>query len=452
MNNWRRPLIQLFDTYVKCNRIHDYVAMLRDFYLLPTEEQQRVQEERLAELLRHAALRVPYYREVLTSAGAFLNGNIDLSRFRHIPFLTKDILRSQFDQLKSDDLHSRHWYKNTSGGSTGEPVVFIQDSLYSDLNNATAIIRYERLGKRLGEPHVQLWGSERDILQASIGLRAKLGNFLRNYTFLNSFRMTEEDMAHYVSIIKSIKPKIIVSYAQSAYELAQYINSEGIHITGVGAVMTCAGTLLPFMRQEIQQAFRCEVFNHYGSREVGGIASETLAHDGLHVDMYTHLVEVVDSSGEPVQPGETGKIIVTGLHNFAMPLIRYRIGDLGIPATEPSGAALGISRLQTVTGRTVDIFITADGTRVDGEYFTHLVYFRDWIKKFQFVQESHNLVVFRVIRRYDANFEERELSDIEDKIKLVMGQDCQVRFDFVDEIPSSASGKYRYTISKVQRS
>jgi phenylacetate-CoA ligase len=446
--NWRKPVIQVFEKHIKRNQVIEELSRLREFYSLPGEEQRRIQEARLKNLLRHAVLHVPYYRSVLAGTGVVSDGDVDLSRFRHIPFLTKDTLRQRFDRFKSDDLSRRHWYENTSGGSTGEPVLFIQDSLYSDLRSATEMVQYEWVGKAIGERHIKLWGSERDILQGGIGKRAKLSSFLRNYTLLNAFRMNEEAMAHYAGLLKRKKPKIVEAYAQSAYELAQYINSEGIHVTGVGAVITSAGNLSPFMRQEIRQAFRCQVFNRYGSREVGDMACERPGHDGLQVSLYTHLIEVVDSSGRPVQPGETGEIIVTCLSNFAMPLIRYRIGDQGVPASIPSSPVCNVDRLGAVTGRTVDVFMTADGTRVDGEYFTHLLYYRDWVRRFQVVQKSHSQIVFRIVKS-GLDPPQGELDEIATKTRLVMSDKCAVAFDFVDEIPPSDSGKYRYTVSEV---
>ena len=453
MNNWRRSLNQLFDTYIKRNRIHDNLAMLRDFYSLPAEEQHRVQEERLAELLRHAALRVPYYREVLTKAGVFSDGGIDLSRFRHIPFLTKDMLKSQFDQLKSDDLHSRHWYKNRSGGSTGEPVVFIQDSLYADFANATKMVQYEWVGKRVGEPHVMLWGSDRDILQGTIGLRAKLKNFFRNYTFLNSFRMSEEDMARYAHLIQKIRPALLEAYAESAYELARFVNKHDLRLAGVGAVITGAGTLYPFMRREIHEAFNCAVFNRYGSREVGDMAAESRSHACLSVFTYTHLIEVIDENGEPCKAGDEGEVVVTCLTNYAMPFIRYRIGDRAVVGETTGHLVCSAQTLRNITGRLTDCFVREDGSTVPAAFFIHflgVVHNAGWLKKTQIIQQDYNAITIKMVvsERPPAS----SLTEIKESIRQVMGPKCEVEFEFVESIPPLASGKYRYTISHVHRS
>jgi glycosyltransferase involved in cell wall biosynthesis len=116
MGNWRRPLIKLVHKYIKGSYVHEYAAMLRAFSALSVEEQQHVQQERVIELLKHAALPGPYYRDALTKTGVCANGNIDLSQFSCLPFLTKETPRSKLEQLKSDDLSSCRWYENMSGG------------------------------------------------------------------------------------------------------------------------------------------------------------------------------------------------------------------------------------------------------------------------------------------------------------------------------------------------
>jgi len=134
-----------------------------------------------------------------------------------------------------------------------------------------------------------------------------------------------------------------------------------------------------------------------------------------------------------------------------MPLIRYKIGDRGI-LTNKSKCACGREGqiLDKVLGRNVDAFKNRDGTLIDGEYFTHLLYFRDWVWKFQVIQKSYSHVVFNIVQS-DLKYEQKEFDEIIAKTKLVMGDDCIVEIQLVDAITPSASGKYRYTISEVQQ-
>jgi phenylacetate-CoA ligase len=122
MLNWRRSIIEFHDEYISGNSIPAHRKSLTRYHSLPAERRQREHAKRLSQLLRHAAQQVPYYRDRLGKIGVVRGDKVDLTRFREIPVLTRSILREEFEQLKSDDLARRSWYKNSSGGSTGEPV------------------------------------------------------------------------------------------------------------------------------------------------------------------------------------------------------------------------------------------------------------------------------------------------------------------------------------------
>ena len=144
-------------------------------------------------------------------------------------------------------------------------------------------------------------------------------------------------------------------------------------------------------------------------------------------------------------PGEEGEVIVTGLTNRAMPLIRYRIGDRAVAGSgERCPCGRDTPMLASVTGRSVDIFLGGDGRRVDGEYFTHLLYFRRWLRQFQVIQRQPDLVVYRLVG--DGEIPEADRSELIEKTKAALGDGCRVEIEMVDSIEPSSSGKLRYTI------
>ena len=204
------------------------------------------------------------------------------------------------------------------------------------------------------------------------GFSAKLMNLMYNRKLLNSFRMTKKDMFEYASVWNKFRPKVVWTYVDSMHEFARFVDVNKVKLYSPQSIVVTAGTLDEDVRQYIEGVTGARVYNQYGSREVGSIACEYGAQKGLHVFECFNKVEVVD-----------GKIVVTNLRNYSMPLIRYEIGDTG------EMSAGGLSR---VTGRITDHFRKKDGTVVHGEYFTHLFYFKDWIKKFQVVQKDINLI------------------------------------------------------------
>jgi phenylacetate-CoA ligase len=407
------------------------------------------QEKCLRELLLHAYQNVPYYNKIFKEIGIVKNGEVNLSRFSEIPILTKDIIRRHQEALVSKDYKRRKWYYNSSGGSTGEPLRFIQDTVYNMWGNAAFFYYYnDILG--IDEPNAKkviLWGSERDIFQGGMGLKAKVLNWLSNTIFLNSFKMTKQDIHRYIEIINSYKPDLIRGYASSLYELCLYADYKGIKMHTPKAVVSSAETLTDYMRREIEKVFNTKVYNFYGSREANNLAGE--CREGLmHIFSFHNYIEILNDADQPVKDDEEGRVIVTNLHNYSMPLIRYEIGDMAILGPEECKCGNLLPTLRKITGRITDHFIKTDGTIIHGEYFTHLFYLKDWIKAFQVIQEDYTKIRVLVALKDEVNNSEKE--EIESKIRLVMGKDCQITWEFVDEIPKTLSGKYLYTKSLVR--
>lgn len=403
-----------------------------------------------AEMIKHCNENVEYYNNLFNASNVInLKDEDPTNILKKIPILTKSIIRENFQKLQSNDLYERKWYYNTSGGSTGEPIRLIQDREYDSWGAAITSLYDWLLGREIGEEMIKLWGSERDIFEGSEGVKAKIKNYLVNIKLLNSFRMTPDTMKQYLSVLNSRPSKLILAYAQSIYELALFAERNGIRVATQRAIMTSAGTLYPFMREKIEAVFRCEVFNRYGSREVGNIACEHPESQGLWVAPWGCYVEIVNEYGNPVPPGTEGDILVTSLTNFAMPLIRYKIGDRGVMSSDsmtPSGLRGQI--LMKVSGRNVDMFKCRDGTLIDGEYFTHLLYFRNWVRKFQFIQKDFDLVAVNLVKTGEA-IPEGDLEEISRKIQFLLGKECRIEYNFFEDILPGPSGKYRYTVSEV---
>lgn len=448
--NWRNPILRgaLRLTGSEIPRRYDEILSLCRCGRSAIREAGR---RKLADLLQFAYRQVPYYHEVLNEHGILKVGNeVDLDRFRDVPFLTKDILRSRFDDLKAGDLDSRRWYRNTSGGSTGEPVLFLQDRSYQAGDIAATLFFFHVAGKEMGEPELKLWGSERDIFAGSIGWKEKTENWLYNRLLLNSFRMGEAEMEEYCRQWNRFRPAAVWAYIDSAYELARFVETKGLHLHAPQAVIVTAGTVAEGMRRYIERVLGTKVLNQYGSRETGVLACECPEQHGLHWFEWKSLLEVVDAEGRPCPSGVEGEIVVTNLDNFAMPLIRFRIGDRGIVGEDPSPCRFPLRVLEKVTGRVTNHFVLADGRLIHGEYFTHLFYFRPWVKRFQVVQKRFDLVECRVVEGGKRN--EDDVRDIEEKIRQVMGPECRVEFKSVEDIPRLESGKYLYTVSEVAKS
>ncbi|MHC4758709.1 MAG: phenylacetate--CoA ligase family protein [Planctomycetota bacterium] len=451
MLNWRKGVLNLV-YFLAGNATLGNFRYIRSVESESAQKLKQLQDERLRLLLLHAHRNVPYYKDILTTAGVVKEGKVLLENFGNIPILTKEMLRSEGANLYSLDYRQRGFYTNHTGGSTGEPVNFIQDKKYKSWGLAHQYYFHMMGGRDLGEGFLKLWGSGRDVFTGSEKLSNRIQNWLSKVLVFNSFLMSEEAMAEYVRKWNSFKPKLVLAYTSSIQELARYIQRSVRKVSTPAAVFCAAETLTEDVRRFIEEVVGCPVLNQYGSRESGAIACECLRKEGLHVFELHNKVEILDSQGQQCKSGQIGDVILTTLNNYSMPLIRYNIGDTAIPASDKScSCGRGWSLIEKVTGRQMEVFRTKQGTSIPGEFFIHaigVVYNKGYIRKFQVVQDDYDHITVRVVVEDEAAFNNCK-GPLVDSVKKVMGTECRVEFELVDDIKPTASGKFQYTISRV---
>jgi phenylacetate-CoA ligase len=255
-------------------------------------------------------------------------------------------------------------------------------------------------------------------------------------------------MESYHRSLERFQPDLIQAYASSIHLLAGFLRSRGIRPTYPRrSIITAAEKLHPYMRAEIEDVFPVRVFDRYGSREAPAMAAECGEHDGLHIQMPGYIVETIDPQSGARVENTPGEIVLTVLNNFAMPLLRYRIGDMGVLTTERCPCGSSFHRLREILGRTSDNFLMPDGRVVHGEYFTHIFYGEEGVAQFQFVQEAIGRFTLRLVPT--GAYSPRVLGRIERQIRDVIGGSSELRVEIRDRIPKTPSGKYRFTISNV---
>lgn len=451
MNAMKTNLINTIMKIRNPERFRHYKFLKKCEY--DTIKNNRIKQQNLLyDLLNYSINNIPFYINFAQKNNIKLNKKTIFQDVKKFPILTRTLLNSNFEQFRHTSKHKK-FKINHSGGSTGEPVRFLQDPVYVDQAMATKLLYYDWAGKKNGGKLLRLWGSERDILRQTRGFNGWVNRNIQNTLLLNSFIMDKTIMDKYCQIINFEKPSVIEAYAQSIYELSKFIEKRKIAIYSPNGIIASASTLSPEMKKQIERVFHCTVLNRYGSREVGDVACSCSFNEGLHLNILNHYVEILNDKVLPCNHGETGHIYITTLNNFIMPLIRYDIGDLGIlNKNELCSCNRGYPLIAAVIGRDIESFRTKDGKIIPGEFFIHflgVVYNTGHIKKFQVIQNGYQkITIYHVLNKEDID---SKLKMIETKkkmnlhIKQIFGKNCLIFWKEINELKPTKSGKFQYT-------
>lgn len=414
---------------------------------LPTEKIHALQWQRLRALLNHAYTECPFYRARFDCVGVTPNDLRGLDDLRVLPILEKRDIQEQ-----GEDMIARNWPRgdliaNQTGGSTGAPVSFYL-SKARKCSRAAATLRHNRwAGWRIGDRAAVIWGAPRD--RPANDWRARLrGTLLREPLWLDTAHITEASLAEFHTGLLRYRPRIIQAYARSAVLFARYLQARGLRPHRPHAIVTSAEVLESEERLLLEDVFGCSVFNRYGCREVSVVASECEAHSGLHIMAEGLYVEVETPRG-PAAPGEMGSILVTDLLNHAMPLIRYRIGDVGAWASGTCPCGRDLPRLERVAGRVTDFLVGSDGRLVSGVYLaTYVVAQRPSLGQVQILQQKAGAVTYRIKPGRDFNHES-DLEYLQTMTHRYLGARMMIDSELVEELPAEPSGKFLFSRSTV---
>jgi phenylacetate-CoA ligase len=449
MSSLRRQAIRLYQKTTG-RRILENLDELNRNQWLSREEIFDLQRNKLHRLLAYAYQHVPFYRGLFERVG-FQPDDVltDLGSMYKLPILTKAIIRENFEYLLTTEPKRREQMSSlTTGGSTGQPLVFMQDSNFRDYVTADIHRHLGWAGWRLGQVHAYIWGASFEA-KTSQSIRGGLMDWALNRFSTNAYVLSEESMSVFANEVRRRRPRILFGYPSAVYRFAEWVRDHGLNDIKFDAIFGSAEVYYPGQRQVIEEVFGGKAFDRYGTRELGGIACECDAHTALHASVDNNYVEILRTldDHEPAQPGEVGHIVVTNLNNFGMPFIRYSIEDMGAWSTQdncPCGRQFPLMDL--VKGRRIDMFRTRDGRAVWGGFASPL-FGMDGVRQFQLVQKSLDLVVARIVK--EGDLDKARLAEIERTVHIALGEQVEVKFEFPDQIPVLESGKYRYAISEL---
>jgi phenylacetate-CoA ligase len=325
------------------------------------------------------------------------------------------------------------------------PLEFYQDERYLAYRRAARARSQRWYGFERGDKVALLSGSEQDLPQWTG--RQRVFGAIERQRWLSVFHMSEERLGAFARRLEAWRPDFVVGYASGLHTLGQYVLRHGLRVRPI-AVQSMAEQLWDFQRDVVGRAFGCPVIDFYGARESAPIATQCLERDGLHVMADLRIVEVINEAGRPAEPGEVGRVVLTDLTNYAMPLIRYANDDLASwKADEPCPCGRTLPRLASIHGRSSDVIRLKDGSRIHGYFFMFLFYGVRGVDQFQVRQTS--LDTLDILIKPNAEFRPGLLDELKERIDRHTGAVFRIECRLVDEIPITAAGKRRFTISDV---
>jgi len=417
----------------RCSRILDKTQYLS------FEEIKRLQTTNLRFLLNHAYETVPYYHRIFRERQLTPTDIRTVEDLEKLPILRKSDIRKNFSELISRNFDGGRLIPYSTGG-TGSPLRFYITKESMSWEIAAEFRAYSWGGYKPGDSCFLLWGSRRDLKK---NVARKMSAFIERRVTCDPFVLSDSVLENASRILRRISPSVIRGYATPVYVLSKYLIKNGISISPK-VVITSAELLSSDMRKTISEAFQCPVFDFYGSREIGAIASECEKHTGYHISSENLVVEFI-KDGEIVH-SEEGQILLTNLRNYGMPLIRYQNGDVGEPSAESCTCGRELPLMKSIKGRVSQYLATRDpntGKIVPVEASVIMDHFMTLLKTppetYRIVQEELNRLVLYFVR--GGSYSEETTVIITRELQNIFGIDTKIEVRFVDVLAPLQSGK-----------
>jgi len=402
---------------------------------LPAHELRRRQEEKMRELIRHSYANVPFYKERFDSLGIGPDRIATIDDLSMLPILRKDELRERFPiKVTAGNVPRRRRIFDRTSGSTGEPLAFYRDKKSRDHTLASFLLFNHWAGIEPGERSVHVGAA------AKFSLRVFASNLLQRHSDISVFDLTADKTRQILVRLARTRPVLIEGYASGIFRLAEAALDHGISIRPKAVVVT--SDTLPSAKP-LEQAFHCPIFNRYGNRELCGALGQNCPEGrSLHINSELCILEVVDEQGRPVGRGQKGKILLTDLLNYVMPLIRYDTGDLAIDGGQCT-CGRGFPLLSSIEGRRSECLISPHGRVITpvalGHYLFVLHEYIDRFSKYQAEQTDSDRVIFRFVPR--KSFNEKTGQKLKKDLQQLMGNGVAIDLELTEDILPEPSGK-----------
>jgi phenylacetate-CoA ligase len=397
-----------------------------------------------------AALQLEQLKTIIVSAsatplykgrGLLADAVESLGDLADLPLLAKDDLRRPAEELIRVEDIKRAIVLHT-GGTTGSPLSVYCDRPALQRNYAF----FERLRRTAGimpNARVATFAGRAIVPTGQNAPPFWRHNRVARTMLFSSYHISVATLPSYIDALSHFNPDLIDSYPSNLELMARYILDRGIDCVRPRAIITSSETLLPSVREAIENAFGCRVYDHYGSTEMAAFITQC-ERGTYHVNPDFGIVELL-REGRPAQDGEAGEIVATGFVNPMMPLIRYRTGDLAVRMDAPCACGRNFPAIARIEGRMDDYVITPEGFSVGR--LDPIFKAVDSIVETRIVQDAVDHVRIEIVP--GARFSDQDSDVLVQELRKRVGQSMKISVGLVGSLPRTSGGKLRMVVNEV---
>ncbi len=416
---------------------------------LSNKELEDIQILELKKILIYSLKNVPYYQKSFKPYSDLICKLRFIEEIEALPLISKRQIQANFNNLQSSNYKGKVATESTSG-SLGDPFKFKMDRNAAAFNRALICREHKWFGLDIGAKEARFYGMPMDFIP---NMKERIKDFLMNRKRFDVFDLSEDRLAHYYKLINEYQPEYLYGYTSAVSEFIRFMKLRNLMFkkTFLKAVIVTSEVLYEDDRQLMESWLEVPVVNEYGTSELGVIASQCPS-GRMHISSENVVVEILKDNKQ-VQAEERGEVVLTGLSNYAMPLIRYKVGDVASISRDLCPCGRGLTLLEKIEGRVNNMVLTPEGKIVSGLVFYYisrsLIENNAGIQKFKVIQTALDSVTFQIVKGPD--FKDKYLLLLEKKTHEYLSPRMRVNFEFKDNIPPTSSGKMLHFVSKLEK-
>lgn len=413
-------------------------------------ELKKYQLQQLRQIVNNAYSNVPFYHAKFKTAGVHPNDIQTLKDLTRLPIIEKSEFRLQpRDNIVSKEFLNRKMRVVSTSGSTGKPFSIHMTHKEDDWRKAIYMRANTCCGQKLRDKWMVIVGPNH--FSKVTRLQQILGIYTRNCVSVL------EDVSTQLSLAQNMKPQVLDGYSSSLLMLAKEAKKTGKNLTP--RIIFGNGEVMPKSSQEyVEEVFHAPYYDQYGCGEFNRTAWQCPEKMGYHMDEDSVIAQFVDEDGNEVSPGESGEIVYTSLFNYAMPFIRYKVGDLGIPSNETCKCGRTLPLMKAVEGRKDSLIFLPNGKSLSPRLFTitmSMYKLYEKIEQFRIIQKKIDFIEILIKPTASMINPTSMINEIITHFNNTLNlKECEVTIDvkIVKDIPITKNGKLMSVVSELKRS